>query len=188
VACIISKRREPAEYWSRKIGKHGETLCFAIAFDLGRPYDLTVVAKESSEGVVLCNPGLIAGIGHLEEILLQTKEYWDRNQRIVRNGSLEILMRITCQRQISEAIVASQIADTRSVALLGLVASDKEVEASIERLYSTCRSIVTDNSLLEFTKEKATKLRRFHRLPSSLPLDKLQTALQERSILLIFSK
>ncbi|HXQ92850.1 MAG TPA: KEOPS complex subunit Cgi121, partial [Nitrososphaerales archaeon] len=180
--------RESTEYWSRRIGKHGETLCFAIAFDLGRRYDLTAVAKEFPEGVVLCNPGLIAGIGHLEEILLQTKEYWDRNQRIVRNGSLEILMRITCQRQISEAIVASQIADTETVALLGFVASENEIEASIERLYSACKSIVTDNSLLDLTREKASKLRRFHRLPSSLPLDKLQTALQERSILLIFSK
>jgi tRNA threonylcarbamoyladenosine modification (KEOPS) complex Cgi121 subunit len=149
---------------------------------------LTTVAKEFPEGVVLCNPGRIAGIRHLEEILIQTREYWDRNLRIVRNGSLEILMRITCQGQISEAIDASQIADTEAVALLGLVASEKEIEASIERLYSICKSMMSDNSLLELTKEKAMKLRQFHRLPSSLTFDKLQTALQERSILLIFSR
>ncbi len=131
---------------------------------------------------------MIAGIEHLEAILTQTKEYFDRNQRLVRNGSLEILMRITCQRQISEAIAASHIEDTERVAILGLVHSEREIETSIERLYSICETVVLDNSLLELNKEKAARLKRFHRLPSSLTMDKLQTALQERSILLMFSK
>jgi len=131
---------------------------------------------------------MIAGIEHVEAILIQTKEYFDRNERLVRNGSLDILMRITCQKQISEAISASKITNTETVAILGLVNSENEIESSIERLCSICKTVTSDNSLLELNKEKATKLKRFHRLPSSLSRGKLQIALQERSILLMFSK
>jgi tRNA threonylcarbamoyladenosine modification (KEOPS) complex Cgi121 subunit len=131
---------------------------------------------------------MIAGIEHVEAILIQTKEYFDRNERLVRNGSLDILMRITCQKQISEAISASKIANTETVAILGLVNSEKDIESAIYRLYSTCKAAITDNSLLELNKEKATKLKQFHQLPGTLSRERLQTALQERSILLMFSK
>jgi tRNA threonylcarbamoyladenosine modification (KEOPS) complex Cgi121 subunit len=149
---------------------------------------LSSIAREFPEGIVLCDPGLIAGTDHVEAVLLQTTEYWKRNERLVRNGSLEILMRITCKRQISEAIAASKLVETDAVAILGLVSSAKEIKKSFAQLSALCKNLTLDNSLLILTREKSMKLKQFHGLPTSLSLVKLQTALREKSLLLNFSK
>ncbi len=172
----------------REIAENPSTVCFATAFRLSGKTDLTSFAKTLPEGVVLCDPGIVAGIDHVEAILLQTREYWKRNERLVRNGSIEILMRLSSRGQISEAVEASGIKSANSVALLGLVTTVLEVQNVIDRFLSVFGSVVQDMNLLRLDRQKASKLKKYHGLPSSLSKEDLQVALEERSVLLMFSK
>jgi tRNA threonylcarbamoyladenosine modification (KEOPS) complex Cgi121 subunit len=162
--------------------------CFATAFRLDKALDFTRFAKSLPEGVVLCDPRLIAGVEHVEAVLLQTAEYWKRNERLVRNGSIEILMRLSCRGQIEEAIKASGIQNTDRVALLGLVSSLEEAEKLVQQFILEYEPSASEVSLLELNRTKAMNLKPLHSLPSSLSDRDLQIALQERSVLLIFSK
>jgi tRNA threonylcarbamoyladenosine modification (KEOPS) complex Cgi121 subunit len=138
--------------------------------------------------VVICDSGIIAGIEHVESILLETKEHWKRNEKLVRNGSIEILMRLTCKSQITEAIEASGIKEANSVALLGLLSSENDVKKTVNEFMSEVETTGQDLKFLEIDRQKASKLKRLHKLPNNLTKDQLQIALQEKSVLLIFSK
>ena len=177
-----------ARYWSRLIESDRKIVCFGTGLRLGGSYDLASYARSLPEGIVLCDPKLIAGTEHLEAVLLQTAEYWKRNQRLVRNGSIEILMRLACKSQITEAVKASNISDTDKVALVGLASSQKQVEKLIQDLLSEYVSAKIDPDLLRLGVGKARSLKKLHGLPSWLTNGQLQTALQEKSVLLIFSK
>jgi len=137
--------------------------------------------------VVVCDTLNIAGLEHAEAILLQTREYWQRNQKLVRNGSIEILMRLSGKKQISEAVEASGIRETDSVALLGL-ANVEEIPKLVEFFQTTFQNSMQDLKLLDLDREKARRLKKAHGLLASLPDKKLLIALQELSVLLIFSK
>jgi tRNA threonylcarbamoyladenosine modification (KEOPS) complex Cgi121 subunit len=171
----------------RQVGNGERSICFATAFILDERKDLTAYAKTLPEGVVICDTGIIGGINHVEAILLQTKEYWKRNEKLVRNGSIEILMRLSARNQISEAVKDSKIQKSKSVALLGL--SEKtEIEKIISRFQSTFKTTSQNLKLLELNREKSRRLKKLHGLPVSLSDGALQVALQELSVLLIFSR
>jgi len=182
----IPERVLENQVWLRRVGSDGLSLCFATAFKLEDKVDLTAFAKSLPEGVVLCNPKIVAGISHIEAILLQTREYWLRNQRLVHNGSIEILMRLAGKNQISEAVEASGIKNTKAVALLGLVPSEEEMENAVGEFLSAFKSARQNVRLLELNQEKAKWLKKFHNLPLSLSDKELLIALQELSVLLIF--
>ncbi len=171
--------------WTRKAGA---SLCFATAFRLKQKSDLTSFAKTLPNGVVLCDAGIVAGLDHVEAILLQTLEYWTRDERLVRNGSIEILMRLSGKSQISEAIGASHIQSTDSVALLGLLSNGEDVLEAVNRFQTNFSTATLDSKLLELNRRKAKLLKKDHGLPASLPDKDLLVALQELSVLLIFSK
>jgi tRNA threonylcarbamoyladenosine modification (KEOPS) complex Cgi121 subunit len=174
--------------WARKVGRDVESVSFAASFRLNSRTDLREFAESLPEGVVLCDPSIIAGVEHLEAILLQTREYWDRGERLVRNGSIEILMRLASKSQILEAVESSGIENTSCVTILGLVSSEVEVEHTIKRFLSTFGWPVEDAGLIDLDKEKASKLKKSHGLRPSLSNRELQTALCEGSVLLMFSK
>jgi tRNA threonylcarbamoyladenosine modification (KEOPS) complex Cgi121 subunit len=188
-----SKRHDPKlnaenQVWLRRVGSDGLSLLFATAFKMRDKVDLTAFAKTLPEGVVLCDPKIVAGISHIEAILLQTREYWLRNQRLVKNGSIEILMRLSGKSQIMEAVEASGLKDTKAVALLGFASTEKEIQGIARGFLSTFKSASQDFRLLELNKGKAKWLKKFHELPLSLTEKELLIALQELSVLLIFSK
>lgn len=174
--------------WNRRLGTDKWCICFASSFKLDSERDLSEFARSLPEGVVLCDPGMIAGLQHVETVLLQTREYWKRGQKLVRNGSIEILMRLVCRSQISEAVEASGIKRSSSVAILGLVSNQSEVENQIENFSSIYGSGKQDISLIEMNRQKRTRLKKFHKLPGSFSDDQVRVALQEMSVLLNFSK
>jgi tRNA threonylcarbamoyladenosine modification (KEOPS) complex Cgi121 subunit len=172
----------------QQVGNGERSICFATAFKLEERKDLTSYAKTLPEGVVLCDTGIIAGINHVEAILLQTREYWKRNEKLVRNGSIEILMRLSGRNQISEAVKDSKIQSSKSVALLGLLPEKAEIEKIVADFQSKFKTTSQNLKFLELDREKARRLKKLHRLPVSLSERELQVALQELSVLLIFSK
>jgi len=185
----LQNRKGPEKpLWMRQVGDGDRSICFATAFKLIQTTDLTAFAKTLPEGVVVCDTGIIAGLRHVEAILLQTREYWRRNEKLVRNGSIEILMRLSGKNQISEAVRVSKIQHTKSVGLLGLVSEIAEIDKTVARLESMYQTTSQNLKLLELDREKARRLKKLHGLPLSLSDRALQLALQELSVLLIFSK
>jgi tRNA threonylcarbamoyladenosine modification (KEOPS) complex Cgi121 subunit len=175
-------------FWWRRLGDGSKSVAFATSFRLKSTMDLTAIAKSLPEGVVICGSSIVAGIEHVEVILIQTHEYWKRNQKIARNGSIEILMRMACKAQISEAVEASHIDKTDSVALLGLVESVDTAQFVVEKFLTTIKPASQDISLLGLDRAKFISLKKFHQLPSKLSKAGLLVALQEKSVLLIFSR
>jgi tRNA threonylcarbamoyladenosine modification (KEOPS) complex Cgi121 subunit len=174
--------------WIRPLGTEDLSMAFAAAFQLSEKTDLTTFAKTLPEGVVLCDTKIIAGISHIEAILLQTREYWRRKQKLVRNGSIEILMRLSGQGQISEALEVSGIKDSASVAFLGLANNEKDIENLLNKFRTNFPTALQNQSLLKLDRKKASFLKRIYKLPRSFTYELLVIALQERSVLLIFSK
>jgi len=175
-------------FWSHQVDTDGKlSVCFATAFRFANYLNLTSTAKNLPEGTVICNPRLIAGLEHVEAVLLQTREYWKRDERLARNGSIEILMRISCSSQISEALEASALNNVNKIALLGLTSSLKEADRIVKRFQSEPYLAVASPDLLGVDERKAIWLKKFHGLPQNLSDNQLRVALQERSVLLIFS-
>lgn len=183
---IISKSKD--DFWWRELDQQGEwAVCFATVFRFEDYLDFTMTAKKLPEGAVLCNPRLVAGLEHLESVLFQTREYWKRGERLARNGSIEILMRISCRSQISEAVQASGLKRANKIALFGLSSSLSQVRKLYEEFRSEFPQAIPSLNLFALKKEKSVWLKKYHELPNSLSDKELQVALQERSVLLIFS-
>lgn len=161
---------------------------FSAAYDLGGVQNLSSVAKELPEGTAICQPRMIAGFEHLQGILQQAREHWHRGQLLARNRSIDLLMRITCKRQISEAIVASGIERCDTIAIFGLVDSEAHAEQAMRIMESRVGSVQRRDELLLLTKDKEKYLKSLHKLPSTLSRDQLLSVLRENSALLIFSK
>ena len=98
-------------------------MCFAAAYSLDDFQNLTPLTSSLPDGVVLCDSEIVAGIDHVEQILFQASDYWQRKGKIARKKSIDLLMRITCQRQINDAIILSKISKTKSVVIFGIVQS-----------------------------------------------------------------
>ena len=174
--------------WIHRVSNDSNWICFAGAFELSKALDLNPVTKELPEGVIICQPILIAGLEHLDGILLQASQHWKRGQFLARNKSIDLLMRVTCKRQISDAIAASGIKKTDNLAIFGLVDSEAVIENSMNVLKSHVGVLKVRDELLALSKSKEKYLKSFHRLPSWLSRDQLVSALKENSALLVLSK
>ncbi|MGI0091627.1 MAG: KEOPS complex subunit Cgi121 [Nitrososphaerales archaeon] len=175
--------------WVRYFGDdHGPKYGFARAYKLGRYFDLREVSKKLSGGTVICSPSLLAGREHIEAILVQAKEYWSRNQFLARNKSIDLLMRATCKRQISEAVSASGISNVDRVALFGLIEKAESIDESESTLMSQVGTLKRRDELLLLDSQKVKFLKKFHGLPNWLERDQLLSMLRESSVTLIFSK
>jgi tRNA threonylcarbamoyladenosine modification (KEOPS) complex Cgi121 subunit len=158
-------------------------------YALYREEDLRPLARMFPEGITLCSSELMAGKEHVREVLSQASEYWKRGQFLARNRSIDLLMRITCQSQISQATAASHLEKTNSVVFMGLVGERSEALDILSKIDTAMEGRGSrDDSLLEMNQKKAAYLRKLHRLPSSYPLTKLLVFLQEKSVLLSFER
>jgi tRNA threonylcarbamoyladenosine modification (KEOPS) complex Cgi121 subunit len=159
---------------------------FAKGFALEKAIDLTLVATSLPEGIVLCDSRLVAGPAHIRALLLQAAEYWARGLFLARNKSIDLLMRLSCQSQISQAIEMSNLRRAKSIALLGIVNDPKQIDdagSEIMRLGGK-----PSDSGLFLTKKKEKFLRNLHGLPDAITSDQLPLMLAEKSVLLIFDK
>ena len=186
-----SKRKSssgPPQAWIRSIPAEKEVFGFAAGFEFDRQENLTDFAKRLPEGTVVCDSRLIAGVDHLESILLQASEYWKRGEFLARNRSIDLLMRISCRGQISEAVRLADNENRNSVVLWGLAKSRGEIEKAVELLTGSFRGARRNDRLIDLTKEKESYLKQIHSLPKSIIKAQLLVTLKERSLLLIFSR
>ncbi|HVB11579.1 MAG TPA: KEOPS complex subunit Cgi121 [Nitrososphaerales archaeon] len=165
-----------------------DTFGFQMAYQMEGTFDVRSASKKLLEGVIICSPKLIAGQDHIDAILSQAKEYWLRNETLARNKSIDLLMRITCQRQISDALVASGISNADALAIFGLVKTESEIKDAVEIIRSVAKDMKRSDNLLSLDNEKQKFLQKFHKLPRWLSKDQLVVALKEKSVLLVLSK
>ena len=168
--------------------RYDESFGFAVGFRLSMTTDVSQFAKQVPQSVVLCTPRIIAGNQHVFPILSQSHESAKRGILLARNRSIDLLMRITCRSQISEAIIVSEISKTDRLAIFGFVKDESEIDAIHSRLRDQFGEIERKDSLLLLTKEKAKFLKQLHKLPSWLNDDQLFVALKERSALLVLDR
>ncbi len=159
---------------------------FVRAYKFTRIVDLKSLAKRLPEGVLLCTPQIIAGPDHARGILIQASEYWKRQLPLARNRSIDLLMRISCSAQISEAIKASNLEETKAAALLGIVKDLAEIEAHEKRLLEL--GAMRKDSLILLDRKKERFLRKYHSIPEFTPVEQFPTLLQEKAVLLVFDK
>jgi tRNA threonylcarbamoyladenosine modification (KEOPS) complex Cgi121 subunit len=161
---------------------------FEMAYELCGTFDVRSASKMLPEGIVVCNPKLAAGKDHLRGILSQAKEYWQRNETLARNKSIELLMRITCQRQIADAVAASGISQTDAVAIFGFVKNESEINSAVDIIKSVAKDMKRNDNLLSLDNKKQKYLTTFHKLPRWISKDQLLVALKEKSVLLTLNK
>ena len=150
-------------------------------------YDLAPFTISLPETVVVCDSNIIAGTEHIEQVLFQAHEYWKREGEIARKKSIDLLMRITCQRQISDAIVLSKIEKTDVCAIFGIIRSIDMIGKTLQLIVSNFPSAQRDDTLLDMGKRKTEFLKKVHHLPKSFSKSKVLVALKEKSALLVFS-
>lgn len=163
-------------------------LGFMMAFELGKTMDLRHVVERFSESVVFCSPRLIAGPEHVSAVLFQAMESSKRGISLARNRSIEMLMRITCQRQISEAIVLSNISNTDKLAVFGFIHNKLDLDDIQKAVRTENGEMKREDSLLRMSREKARYLKQLHRLDEWLTDDQLLVALKEKSALLVLDR
>ncbi len=162
---------------------------FCRAYNLPSELNLRSISKELKEGTVICDPQVIAGKEHVYEILAQALEYWNRGLIVARNRSIDLLLRITGQTQIAEAIRLSKIEKNSNVVFFGLVQNKGEAIECLElfeRLLGP--GLVRNDSLIQLDRRKELVLKKMHNIPSAFPRQKIPALLQERAILLSFER
>ncbi len=168
-------------------GRKGQ-IGFMTAYKLNGIFDLRSTAKSLPEGVVVCDPELIAGPEHVEGIVNQAAEYWDRNEALAKNRSIDLLMRVTCKKQIADAVSASGISRTGAIAVFGYVGNESHIEKSEEIIRTFAKDLEAKDELLSLSQKRQKYLKEFHKLPRWLNEDQLLIALKEKSALLVFAK
>jgi tRNA threonylcarbamoyladenosine modification (KEOPS) complex Cgi121 subunit len=159
---------------------------FGRAYEFPGKRDLRKITNQLPEGIVICSPSMIAGEDHLLSVLIQSAEYWNRRIFLAKNKSIDLLMRITCQNQISKAIEASGLESCDDVCLFGLARQPTDIfesERKIEELGGRRM-----DKLLDFDPKKERFLRQFHMLPSRIDRNRIPQLLQEKSAMLVFPK
>lgn len=135
---------------------------------------------------MLCSAKIVFGPEHAREILIQAAESWSRDLPLARNKSIDLLMRISCQSQITEAIKASELEKSRDIALLGLVKTVSEIQHIERGLFS--KGAKRKDSVILPNKRKENSLRKLHDFPESVSKDQLSYLLAEKAALLILDK
>jgi tRNA threonylcarbamoyladenosine modification (KEOPS) complex Cgi121 subunit len=163
------------------------TFCaFCRGYHFSHQTDLRKVVSQFPQGIVACSAFFVAGREHIDSLLVQTAEYWSRGFLVARNKSIDLLMRVTCQTQISKAIDASGIEKSRDVALFGLANNTCEIRF-VESLITESGGIRNDR-LLNLNPKKVRFLKEIHSLPAWLQSERIANLLQEKAAILVFSK
>lgn len=183
---LSSKRQKEELTWSIQQNPKRASFGFAKAFRFRLCQDLSTVARGMEEGVAMCTPRYIAGSEHARRILIQADEYWKRDKKLARNKSIDLLMRITCQSQISTALKLSEVSDAKQMGLFGLVENSRDAERSASKLLAL--GGIRDDSLLKLDPRKELFLKKFHNLPKWCTGNQVLDLLEEKSVLLVFSK
>ncbi|MGI0079666.1 MAG: KEOPS complex subunit Cgi121 [Nitrososphaerales archaeon] len=173
-------------HWFIQRDSENKLFGFAQAFRFRTNQNLSSLARGLEDGVAVCTPKYIAGTEHVRRVLIQAIEYWGRAEGLARNRSIDLVMRITCQSQISRAVKLSEVTDTRQIALFGLVASAEDASRCSSTLLSLGGN--RDDSLLKMDSKRELFLKRFHNLPQWCTSTQIIDLLAEKSILLAFSK
>jgi tRNA threonylcarbamoyladenosine modification (KEOPS) complex Cgi121 subunit len=188
---VDTSARSPAATTATGVTAPGRPalVSFASGFSFkGEGRDLRVLATRLEPGAAICQSRFVAGGPHVRAILYQASESWRRGLRLAKNPSIDLLLRVTCQSQISRALEASGLEDSKSVALFGLLDSKDGVERCRSILLEEEGGAVRDDSLLDLTPAKEVFLRRFHGVPPRFNSVQLVSLLEERSALLVLSK
>lgn len=167
---------------------YGDQLGFMMAFELSKTVDARRIVEQIPESVVVCTPKIIAGPEHVAAVLSQVKESSRRGISLARNRSIDMLMRITCRKQISEAIALSEVEKTDRLAIFGLVTKQSIVNDVQRILSNEAGEIGRADDLLLLTRDKAGYLKKLHGLSESLTDNQLLVALKEKSALLILDR
>ena len=168
--------------------KYGDQLGFMMAFELARTMDMRRIVEQIPESVVVCTPKIIAGPEHVSAVLSQAQESSKRGISLARNRSIDMLMRITCRKQISEAIALSEVAKTDRLTVFGLVPNQSIVNDVQGILNNEADEFNRSDGLILLTKDKAAYLKKLHGLSESLTDDQLLVALKEKSALLVLDR
>jgi tRNA threonylcarbamoyladenosine modification (KEOPS) complex Cgi121 subunit len=171
-----------------ELGPQGKKFRFLQAFELKRSRDLSTIVKTVPEGVVICSSELIAGQEHAEAVMNQAERAWAEGLKLARNGSIDLLMRITCRRQIQDAVVLSGLTKARNIAIFGLANSREDVQNTLNLIQDFAGPMKRSDDLLSLDEEKEVYLRKIHDIPKTLRSDQLVTVLKEKSVLLVFDK
>lgn len=184
---ILSLKEYNEEHlWSTQPDSEKTMFGFVRGFRFRQRQDCSTVAKMLEEGVAICAPKYIAGPEHVRRILIQASEYWRLEKKLARNKSIDLLMRITCQSQISSALKLSGVSYAKQLALFGLIENAREADRWCSRLLAA--GAIPDDSILKLTSERELFLKRFHDLPRWCMGSQIVDLLEEKSVLLVFSK
>lgn len=158
---------------------------FARGYKFQKRQDLRDTAKSLPEGIALCSARFVAGPTHVEWVLRQASESWVRDLFLARNRSIDLLMRLTCQRQISIALAASGIDSTSEIILLGLRSkffSGLSIEQKLTEL-----SAQRYDKILDLDSRKMNFLKSFHSLPEWVTAAQIPFFLLEKSAGLVLA-
>ena len=176
--------KDDSQIWDIKLGKK-RTFAFTEGYALDRKRDLTTFAKSLPEGIALCSSDHIAGRQHAENVLTQAAESFDREIYLARNRSIDLIMRITGQSQISKALDTSGLKNISNVAVFGLSTTKRRIK-SVELLLGKMGT--RDDGVLDMNPRKEKLLREFFLLPSFIKKDQIPLLLSEKSAILVFPK
>ena len=164
---------------------------FAAAWKLGRMKDLSTITRSLPDGVAIFSPSICAGPLHLRGVLEQALQSRNRGNGMLlaRNSAIDLLMRLTCQSQIKEAMRVSGIASTNSLGAFGFADEESKISLLLDRVKSALGTAVCeDYSLLGVDSKKIRYLRELHSIPGSVPDGSIVNYLLESSALLCLSK
>lgn len=144
--------------------------------------NLSKIAESLPEATIASDPKLLAGVEHIKLVILQAITSWDQGIVLARNKSLDLLMRFTSKKQISEAIKASNLQDTKQISLVGVTTSEDEACDRYNAFRSSLpKNASRDDSLLDLTEAKKATIVKLHQLKTDRML---VLKLQELSALL----
>ena len=164
----------------------GIAVGFAFAFKFAQETDLRQLSLSFEEGVAICAAKCVGGVEHAQRITIQARESWRRGIFLARNRSIDLLMRLTCQSQISTAVSISELDKIKEVALVGVTNGRNAIDRQTSLLLSAGAS--RDDSLLDLSDGKKEYLKKIHKLPKNCSDIQLLGFLEEKAALLALSK
>ena len=174
---------------SRIQGSIDRRIGFAVAWKLSAKRNLSSVTNKLPENVTIFSTKISAGQAHLKGVLVQASESSKRGLTLARNSSIDLLMRLTCQSQIKDAMRISGISSIQKIGAFGFALDDEDLGLRIQRVEAVLgRALEREDSLLEMNLAKRKFLRKLHSIPQSFPDSRIADFLLEKSSLLCFSK
>ena len=171
---------------NRNESSEGIPVGFAFAFEFARETDLRPLSLSFDEGVAICAAKCIGGVEHALRITRQAHESWRRGIFLARNRSIDLLMRLTCQSQISTALSISGLNKIKEVALVGVANDRNAIDGQSSLLL--CAGAPRKDSLLNLSEDKKEYLKKIHKLPMKCSDSQLLGFLEEKAALLALSK